>query len=114
MLTFAYPFGGVDQRVRAAVADAGYNLAFTTRPGLNWWGDPLCLRRAEVSEADTFLDFALKLHTGYSIRQWLATGVRALESGLPTQTLRNLVKRAHRAAHQIGAGLPAPATRRPG
>ena len=74
-------------------------------------GDPSCLRPAEVSEADTFLDFALKLHTGYRLRQWFATGVRALESGLPTQTLRNLVKRAHRAAHQIEAVLPAPAAR---
>ena len=28
---FAYPFGAVDQRVRAAVVAAGYRLAFTTR-----------------------------------------------------------------------------------
>jgi len=38
--------------------------------------------------------------------------VRALESGLPTQTLRNLVKKTHSAARQIEAVLPAPATRR--
>jgi GT2 family glycosyltransferase/peptidoglycan/xylan/chitin deacetylase (PgdA/CDA1 family) len=101
--TFAYPFGGVDQRVRAAVVDAGYELAFTTRPGLNWWGDPLCLNRAEVSEGDTFLDFALKLRSGCGVRQWFAARVHALETGLPTQTLRTTVRRMHRAARQIEA-----------
>jgi len=110
--TFAYPFGGVDQRVRGAVAAAGYALAFTTRPGLNWWGDPLCLNRAEVSETDTFLDFALKLRSGYSVRQWLATRIHALETELPTRTLRTGVRRMHAAADRIEAMLSANVMRR--
>lgn len=110
--TFAYPFGGVDQRVRAAVANAGYKLAFTIRPGLNWWGDPLCLNRAEISERDTFVDFALKLRTGYSVRQWFATRINSFETGLPTQTLRSTARALHGAVRQIEAILPPAVTRR--
>jgi peptidoglycan/xylan/chitin deacetylase (PgdA/CDA1 family)/GT2 family glycosyltransferase len=86
--SFAYPFGGVDRRVRAAVADAGYKLAFTTVPGLNLWNDPLCLNRAEVSDRDTISDFTMKVRTGYSGRQWLGKRIRVLERELPTQGLR--------------------------
>ncbi len=113
VLTFAYPFGGVDQRVRAAVVDAGYKLAFTTKPGLNWWNDPLCLRRAEVSELDTFPDFVFKLHTGYGMRPWLGAGLRELERGLPTETLRRLIRTARSTAHQTEAAwsTPPPAVR---
>ena len=38
---FAYPFGDVDKRVRAAVAEAGYKLAMTMHSGMNGWSDPL-------------------------------------------------------------------------
>jgi GT2 family glycosyltransferase/peptidoglycan/xylan/chitin deacetylase (PgdA/CDA1 family) len=110
--SFAYPFGGVDQRVRAAVADAGYEMAFTTHPGVNWWGDPLCLKRAEVCDADTFLDFALKLRTGYGVRQWFANRIHELETGLPTQTLRTAVRGIHGAARQVEAMLAGTVTRR--
>ncbi len=98
--TFAYPFGGVDQRVRAAVADAGYDLGFTIRPGLNWWGDPLCLNRAEVRETNTLADFALQLRAGYTVRQWFAARVQALETGLPTEALRSTVRALHRGARR--------------
>jgi peptidoglycan/xylan/chitin deacetylase (PgdA/CDA1 family)/glycosyltransferase involved in cell wall biosynthesis len=103
--TFAYPFGGVDQRVRAAVAHAGYEFGFTIQPGLNWWGDPLCLNRAEISECDMFLDFALKLRTGYGVRSWAGNHVRKLETGLPTQRLRAAVRRVHDTARQVEAKL---------
>jgi peptidoglycan/xylan/chitin deacetylase (PgdA/CDA1 family) len=66
---FAYPFGNVDNRVRAAVADAGYKLGMTMRPGFNTWSDPLCLKRINVSESDTFIDFFLKVKTGRSFIQ---------------------------------------------
>jgi len=110
--SFAYPFGGIDQRVRAAVADAGYDTAFTTHPGVNWWSDPLCLKRAEVCDTDTFLDFAVKLRTGYSVRQWFASRIHELETELPTQTLRAAVKGMHGAARQVEAVLAATVTRR--
>ncbi len=90
--TFAYPFGGTDQRVRTAVAEAGYSLGFTVQSGLNWWNDPLCLNRADVRECDTFPDFALQLRTGHTVRRWVATRIHALETGLPTEFLRSTVR----------------------
>lgn len=69
--SFAYPYGGVDGRVRAAVAEAGYQLAFTAIPGTNWWNDPLCQRRAEVNEFTGLADFLFELRSGRTIRQAL-------------------------------------------
>jgi peptidoglycan/xylan/chitin deacetylase (PgdA/CDA1 family) len=48
---FAYPNGDVSPRVREMVKDAGYRLAFTTRPGF-WTGstNPLEIPRVNVSE----------------------------------------------------------------
>ncbi len=69
--SFAYPYGGVDGRVRAAVAEAGYRLAFTAIPGTNWWNDPLCQRRAEVNEFTGLADFLFELRSGRTIRQAL-------------------------------------------
>jgi len=88
ILSLAYPYGGVDRRVRSAVADAGYKLAFTTRPGLNWWNDPLCQRRAEVNDFTTALDFALKLRTGDGFVPLISKRLREMEQGLPTKVLR--------------------------
>lgn len=59
---FAYPYGLHDQRVRAAVAAAGFRVACTTQPGLLQPAhDPLALGRIMVKRSDTGLDFALKL-----------------------------------------------------
>ncbi len=99
--SFAYPCGRVDQRTRAAVAEAGYEFAFTTRPGVNWWNDPLCQNRAEVRDSDSFLSFLLKLHTGYSVREWLAAHLHELETQLPTATLRDSVKTLHAATRRL-------------
>ena len=63
---FAYPSGGVDLRVRAAVAAAGYKLAFTANPGLSFWQDPFCLNRIEVRETDRLLDLLLRIRSGRS------------------------------------------------
>jgi peptidoglycan/xylan/chitin deacetylase (PgdA/CDA1 family) len=63
---FAYPSGGLDSRVRSAVAAAGYKIAVTTRPGLSFWQDPLCLNRCEVTEVDGLSDFILRVKTGRS------------------------------------------------
>ena len=109
--TFAYPFGGVDQRVRAAVAEAGYDLAFTVMPGLNFWTDPLCLHRADVHENISFFDFLCQLRTGLSIRQWFAARAHSLENDLPTQTLRSGVAVLHRATRPL---LPKPSPRSSG
>lgn len=74
---FAYPFGDVDARVRGAVAEAGYRFGMSTMEGRNGWGDPLCMRRTNVSEADNLLNFTLKLITGCDFR---AAGIRWLSA----------------------------------
>lgn len=50
--SFAYPSGAHDQRVVAAAADAGYEIAFTTRRGVNdlRHGQWLELRRINVGQ----------------------------------------------------------------
>jgi peptidoglycan/xylan/chitin deacetylase (PgdA/CDA1 family)/GT2 family glycosyltransferase len=90
--SFAYPYGGVDQRVRAAVAEAGYKIAFTTMPGLNWWNDPLTLRRGDIHEGTSFLDFFVNLRSGHSVLTSLVTRAQSLESDLPTPVLRSTIR----------------------
>ena len=68
VVSFAYPYGGVDDRVRAAVAEAGYRLAFTAEPGANLKDDPLLQRRAEVNNATGAADFLFKLRYGQGVR----------------------------------------------
>lgn len=101
--SFAYPYGGVDRRVRSAVAEAGYKLAFTTLPGVNWWNDPLTQRRADVNENTSLLDFAFQLRTGYGFTQTFSERLRSLERDLPTSLLRatagTLRSFGHRALH---------------
>ena len=99
--SFAYPFGGVDRRVRSAVADAGYKLAFTTLPGLNWWNDPLCQRRAEINDHTTALDFVFKLRRGLGFTESISTRIRCLEQELPTRRLRNLAGGLRGIGHQV-------------
>ncbi|HEV2214593.1 MAG TPA: polysaccharide deacetylase family protein, partial [Terracidiphilus sp.] len=89
--TFAYPYGGVDRRVRAAVARAGYKLAFTTLPGVNRWNDPLCQRRADIHNQTTPSELPLHLRYGMGYRQCGATVLRELEQRAPTATLRRLI-----------------------
>jgi peptidoglycan/xylan/chitin deacetylase (PgdA/CDA1 family) len=78
---FAYPFGGVDVRVRAAVGEAGYLSAVSTEEGLSLWEDRLSLHRIAVSENDSFLDFLLKLRWGKSPWRDMRTDVRGRLSG---------------------------------
>ena len=103
--SFAYPSGGVDQRVRAAVAEAGYRLAFTTIPGMNRWNDPLCLNRADLNEEGGLLQLLWKLHTGCSVRQWGSRQLRTLESKLPGKTLRNTARNIRVLGHRIPTSM---------
>lgn len=51
--SMSYPHGAFDERVRAAVAEAGFELAAGSRFGVNRSdADPLSLRRCEVVEGD--------------------------------------------------------------
>jgi peptidoglycan/xylan/chitin deacetylase (PgdA/CDA1 family) len=61
----AYPHGRHDERVRSAVAAAGYRAAFTTEPGRNGAGtDVYCLRRLGVKDWDGYGALLWKAATG--------------------------------------------------
>jgi peptidoglycan/xylan/chitin deacetylase (PgdA/CDA1 family) len=63
---FCYPHGDLDERVRAAVGDAGYRLACATRPGpVTATSDLLALPRTFVARDDSVADFARKLGGAY-------------------------------------------------
>ena len=91
---FAYPYGGVDIRVKKAVARAGYKFAMGIREGLAVGEDRLCLNRIGISEADRFIDFRLKVLTGRSVRQRIVTRfvqyLRASLDGSPSIIARPL------------------------
>ncbi len=63
--TFAYPHGRHDDRVVAAVRDAGYQAAVGIERGLNDpTVDPLRLRRAEIAGDRSLLAFELAVRFG--------------------------------------------------
>ncbi len=60
--SFCYPFGDLDGESVAWVKGAGYDIAFTTRPGpVQQSTDPFWVSRTEVSGFDTLFDFRKKL-----------------------------------------------------
>ena len=62
---FAYPYGLLDEAARAAVIEAGYEAACSTRSGFNNTEvDPFILRRIEVYGTDSLWHFALKIVWG--------------------------------------------------
>lgn len=62
---FAYPYGRHDTRVRRAVRDAGYTLAFSVAPGFNrTGGDAWQVRRLDITGHDTRVRFARKVEMG--------------------------------------------------
>ncbi len=68
---FAYPFGSFNASVRQSAREAGYHSACTTQPGLSPADDdPWALHRIRVSGTDTLLDFACRLRSGGSLRDW--------------------------------------------
>ena len=71
----AYPNGRSDERVRAATAAAGYQIAFSTDPGRNGAGtDPYRLRRVSLKDWDGPIAIAWKALTGelfpWSLERW--------------------------------------------
>ncbi len=69
--SFAYPYGAWDERCAAAVQQAGYAAACTTRTG---WAlrdnTPYQLRRLTVFNTDTVSSFARKLYFGSHDVRW--------------------------------------------
>jgi peptidoglycan/xylan/chitin deacetylase (PgdA/CDA1 family) len=79
---FCYPHGDESETVRAAVAQAGYRLACSTRPGaVSSASDLLRLPRTFVARDDSLADFRRKLAGAYDVlhhgvqrlRAWRAT-----------------------------------------
>ena len=68
--TFAYPFGDHDRAARQAVAEAGFDLAFSVFDDVG----PFAISRVDVNATDSLASFRLKLMPGYR-RVW-----RALDS----------------------------------
>lgn len=103
--SFAYPYGGIDRRVRSAVANAGYRSAFTTLAGVNWWNDPLCQRRANVNNFTSLLDFTFMLRNGLGFTPTLGARIRKLQQDAPTRFLRSMLAVAGRIGHNTAAQL---------
>lgn len=69
IVSFSYPYGRHDARVRRAVERSGYQIGCTSRYGLNRRPGPSnAVLRTEVSGADDMRDFEMKLHGRYD---WL-------------------------------------------
>ncbi|HEY1581108.1 MAG TPA: polysaccharide deacetylase family protein [Terracidiphilus sp.] len=90
--TFAYPFGEANRRVRAAVIEAGYKLAFTITEGLNIWQDPFALKRIDINDRVATWSYSLKLRTGLSARESLKQEFLPLLRIIPREIRAPLVK----------------------
>lgn len=66
LLTFCYPYGAFDRRIRSLVFKAGYEIDIGTRKGLNnWpWKPSSPLRRAHVLYNESIEDFYNELRKG--------------------------------------------------
>jgi peptidoglycan/xylan/chitin deacetylase (PgdA/CDA1 family) len=74
--SFAYPYGHVDERVRAAVSKF-FRLAFTCEDGLNDLGtDPCLMRRTMVQPGDTLLDIEIRAAFGENPLDRLRSRIR--------------------------------------
>ncbi|OFV99710.1 MAG: hypothetical protein A3F68_02265 [Acidobacteria bacterium RIFCSPLOWO2_12_FULL_54_10] len=79
---FAYPYGDLNERVRAAVAEAGFRVAMSTQEGINLWNDPLWMRRTNVNDTDSILEFAFKTAMGRDLRQGMKRKMSRLRKQL--------------------------------
>jgi peptidoglycan/xylan/chitin deacetylase (PgdA/CDA1 family) len=112
VISFAYPYGDVDQRVRSAAASAGYKVAFTTLPGPNWWNDPFSQRRADINEYTSLSDFSLSLRNGETLAQSISSALRTCEENLPSSALRHLARALRTSGRRLYLGTPAEAEKR--
>lgn len=87
---FAYPYGHTNRRVRAAVIEAGYKVAFTTTEGLNRWQDPFALRRIDMNERVAPWTYGWRLKTGIAPRTSIKRELMPLVQMIPRELRRPL------------------------
>ena len=70
--TMSYPHGAVDQRVQAAVQDAGYSFAASSRPGINSINyNPFQLNRTDIWSFDNLKTFYNKINGNWDWTKWV-------------------------------------------
>ena len=82
---FAYPYGHANRRIRSAVIEAGYKVAFTTAGGLNRWQDPFALRRIDINERIRPWTLGWRLRTGNGPRASVNEELRPLVQMIPRE-----------------------------
>jgi peptidoglycan/xylan/chitin deacetylase (PgdA/CDA1 family) len=81
----AYPFGDVNDRVRAAAAESGYQSAVSVRIGLvDGSADQLLLPRVPVSGQESLLDFACRLLTAQAVADHVPYRLQRLRRAITT------------------------------
>jgi peptidoglycan/xylan/chitin deacetylase (PgdA/CDA1 family)/GT2 family glycosyltransferase len=83
--TFAYPYGEANRRVRAAVIEAGYKVAFTTTEGLNVWQDPFAMRRIDMHEQISPWTYRWRLKSGVAPRKSMKQELMPLLRMIPRE-----------------------------
>ncbi len=105
VISFAYPYGCVNNRVKSVVKEAGFKYACGVYTGPPVYGrDIYDIRRLSVKYNTSILKFLLMLHTPYEYVEWLYTKFRdrseqGVTSGsvvrerIPADTLKPVAKR---------------------
>jgi len=76
----AYPFGSVDEKVRAIAAELGYRTACSIDSGfVNSEADILELPRINIKGQDSLLDFLAKVHTATNWETLQKRAIRKIE-----------------------------------
>jgi peptidoglycan/xylan/chitin deacetylase (PgdA/CDA1 family) len=82
---FAYPSGLFGERERRLVDEAGYRVAVSCEPGVNWpETDRLALRRRQIDARDSLLDFRAKVGGGHDSPPPLRDAYRRRRYGVST------------------------------
>lgn len=77
ILSFSYPYGRLDDRVRSVVTQSGFRFACGVYTGPPTFGDDLFdIRRMAVNDKTGTLGFLLKILTPYQYAEWLYGKIR--------------------------------------